>query len=331
MTHFEIFEYNSFHFNYFQEKQSSKAIEVPEPPEGICQWINFNDKKSADLEKWLLEKAFINSIVLETIQDNKSRARLSDWDHFLSLNIKFFSIEEDKSKSSLIQHKQVSFLLFANRLISIQEAESKLFDNPRKRIIENKGRVRKMPVAYLLHGLLDAIIDNYFEVLEFLGDELDELSNKLELKPSHENFQKIQDLRNDINQLRKVITPFQQVVLGLIRDEIDFVGDELTPFLQGLYDHAEQAAEATETLKDELMSVADTYFARLNNRLNETIRFLTIISTFFIPLTFLCGVYGMNFEFMPELTYKWSYPILMAIMALICLGLMIFFKNKKWL
>ena len=276
MTHFEIFEYNSFHFNYFEEKQSGKAIEVSEPAKGVSQWINFNDKKSVNLEKWLLEKVFINSIVLETIQDNKSRARLSDWDHFLSLTVKFFSIEEDKNKPSLIKHKQVSFLLFSNRLISIQEAESKLFDNPRKRIIENKGRVRKMPVAYLLHSLLDAIIDNYFDVLEFLGDEL-------------------------------------------------------TPFLQGLYDHAEQAAEATETLKDELMSVADTYFARLNNRLNETIRFLTIISTFFIPLTFLCGVYGMNFEFMPELTYKWSYPILMAIMALICLGLMIFFKNKKWL
>jgi magnesium transporter len=250
MTHFEIFEYNSFHFNYFQEKQSSKAIEVPEPPEGANQWINFNDKKSADLEKWLFEKAFINSIVLETIQDNNLRARLNDWDHFLSLNVKFFSIEEDKSKASLIKHKQVSFLLFSNRLISIQEDESELFNNPRKRIVENKGQVRKMPVAYLLHSLLEAIIDNYFEVLEFLGDELDELSNKLELKPSHENFQKIQDLRNDINQLRKVITPFQQVVLGLIRDEIDFVGDELTPFLQGLYDHAEQAAEATETLKD---------------------------------------------------------------------------------
>ena len=276
MTHFEIFEYNSFHFNYFEEKQSGKAIEVSEPAKGVSQWINFNDKKSVNLEKWLLEKVFINSIVLETIQDNKSRARLSDWDHFLSLTVKFFSIEEDKNKPSLIKHKQVSFLLFSNRLISIQEAESKLFDNPRKRIIENKGRVRKMPVAYLLHSLLDAIIDNYFDVLEFLGDEL-------------------------------------------------------TPFLQGLYDHAEQAAEATETLKDELMSVADTYFARLNNRLNETIRFLTIISTFFIPLTFLCGVYGMNFEFMPELTYKWSYPILMAIMALICLVLMIFFKNKKWL
>lgn len=330
MTHFEIFEYNSFHFNYFQEKQI-KEIEVPEPSEGVFQWINFNDRKSKDLEKWLLEKVFVNTIVLETIQDNKSRARLNDWNEFLSLTVKFFSIEQDKNNSSLIKPQQITFLLFSNRLISIQESESRLFDTARKRIIENKGRVRKMPVAYLLHLLLDAIIDNYFAILEFFEDELDNLSTELELKPSHENFQKIQDLRNDINQLRKVITPFQQVVLGLIRDEIDFVGDELTPFLQGLYDHAEQAAEATETLKDELMSVADTYFARLNNRLNETIRFLTIISTFFIPLTFLCGVYGMNFEFMPELAYKWSYPILMAIMALICLVLMIFFKNKKWL
>jgi magnesium transporter len=330
MTHFEIFEYNSFHFNYFQEKQI-KEIEMPEPSEGVFQWINFNDRKSKDLEKWLLEKVFVNTIVLETIQDNKSRARLNDWNEFLSLTVKFFSIEQDKNNSSLIKPQQITFLLFSNRLISIQESESRLFDTARKRIIENKGRVRKMPVAYLLHLLLDAIIDNYFAILEFFGDELDNLSTELELKPSHENFQKIQDLRNDINQLRKVITPFQQVVLGLIRDEIDFVGDELTPFLQGLYDHAEQAAEATETLKDELMSVADTYFARLNNRLNETIRFLTIISTFFIPLTFLCGVYGMNFEFMPELAYKWSYPILMAIMALICLVLMIFFKNKKWL
>jgi magnesium transporter len=331
MSSFEIFEYNNFHFNYSQEKQPNKEIEMPEPSEGVFQWINFNDRKSKDLEKWLLEKVFVNTIVLETIQDNKSRARLNDWNEFLSLTVKFFSIEQDKNNSSLIKPQQITFLLFSNRLISIQESESRLFDTARKRIIENKGRVRKMPVAYLLHLLLDAIIDNYFAILEFFGDELDNLSTELELKPSHENFQKIQDLRNDINQLRKVITPFQQVVLGLIRDEIDFVGDELTPFLQGLYDHAEQAAEATETLKDELMSVADTYFARLNNRLNETIRFLTIISTFFIPLTFLCGVYGMNFEFMPELAYKWSYPILMAIMALICLVLMIFFKNKKWL
>ena len=330
MSSFEIFEYNNFHFNYSQEKQI-KEIEMPEPSEGVFQWINFNDRKSKDLEKWLLEKVFVNTIVLETIQDNKSRARLNDWNEFLSLTVKFFSIEQDKNNSSLIKPQQITFLLFSNRLISIQESESRLFDTARKRIIENKGRVRKMPVAYLLHLLLDAIIDNYFAILEFFGDELDNLSTELELKPSHENFQKIQDLRNDINQLRKIITPFEQVVLGLIRDEIDFVGDELTPFLQGLYDHAEQAAEATETLKDELMSVADTYFARLNNRLNETIRFLTIISTFFIPLTFLCGVYGMNFEFMPELAYKWSYPILMAIMALICLVLMIFFKNKKWL
>jgi magnesium transporter len=191
--------------------------------------------------------------------------------------------------------------------------------------------MRKSGIDYLMYTLVDTIVDHYYIVLEKLGEKIEDLEVELIEKPSKHHLESIYKLKNNTLYLKKLVWPLREVINRMIRDENELVSDETRIFLKDVYDHCVHVIETIESYRDLLASMMDLYLNSVSHRLNEVMKVLTVIATIFIPLTFLAGIYGMNFDYMPELHYRYSYPTLIAFMVLIILVQLYFFRKKKWL
>jgi magnesium transporter len=201
----------------------------------------------------------------------------------------------------------------------------------RQRIRHAKGRIRKSGCDYLAYALMDAVVDHYFVVLEKIGEKIEGLEEELLKEPSAATLKTIHGLKREMIYFRKQIWPLREVLNSLVKEPSHLIEDATHLFLRDVYDHTIQVIDTIESLRDVLSGLQDLYLSTISNRMNEVMKVLTIMATIFIPLTFIAGIYGMNFEFMPELKWKWSYPLLWLVLAVI-FGLMIFwFKRKKWL
>jgi magnesium transporter len=226
--------------------------------------------------------------------------------------------------------EQVSLILGPNYVISFQEGED-VFEPLRERIKSGKGRIRKMGADYLAYALLDSIVDNYFAVLEKLGEAVEFLEEKLVTDPTRDTLHAIHNLKREMIFLRRSVWPLREVLGSLERGESPLVKDSTEVFFRDVYDHTIQVIDTIETFRDMLSGMLDIYLSSISNRLNEVMKVLTIIATLFIPLTFLVGVYGMNFKYMPELGLRWAYPVLWAIMVGTAVAMLIYFRKKRWL
>ncbi|MDD5476519.1 MAG: magnesium/cobalt transporter CorA, partial [Syntrophales bacterium] len=237
------------------------------------------------------------------------------------------SVEADQDR---VKTEQVSLSIGGDFVISFQDSRGGVFGTIRKRLLSGKGRIRKKGADYLAYALLDAIVDNYFIMLERFGERLEELEEELANNPRRETLQAIHELRRENIFLRKSTWPLREVISGLERSESNLLGDGLDRYLKDLYDHTIQIIDIIETNQDLVAGMLDLYLSSVSNRMNEVMKVLTIFASIFIPLTFIAGVYGMNFEFMPELSWRWSYPVLWLIMITGALGMLLFFKKKGW-
>jgi magnesium transporter len=231
----------------------------------------------------------------------------------------------------MIHSEQVSLVLGPDYVLSFQEEEGDVFEPVRERIRAGKGRIRRLGTDYLVDVLLDAIVDNYFVVLEKLNERIEALEEPVAADPRPEILQEIHQLKRDVIYLRKYARPMRDVVSELLRGDSEFIHDETTPFVRDLYDHSVQVVDAVETFRDMLSSLQDLYLSSVSNRMNEVMKVLTIIATIFVPLTFVAGIYGMNFAFIPELGWKWSYPVFWLVAVGIGAGMVAFFRRKRWL
>ena len=230
-----------------------------------------------------------------------------------------------------IKSEQISLVLGEHFLFSFQEQKGDGFDPVRQRIRRAKGRIRQSGCDYLAYALMDAVVDHYYVVLEKLGDKIENLEEVLLTEPSLETLQTIHALKREMIYFRKQVWPLREALGSLLKDHSTLVEETTRVFLRDVYDHAIQVIDTIESLRDVLSGLQDFYMSTISNRMNEVMKVLTIMATIFIPLTFIAGIYGMNFEFMPELKWKWSYPLLWVLLVAI-LGIMIFwFKRKKWL
>jgi magnesium transporter len=234
-------------------------------------------------------------------------------------------------KDNHIKIEQVSFILGNNYVISFQEMEGDIFENIRERIRSGKGRIRKMKSDYLAYALIDAVIDNYFVILENLGDRIEDIEGKITIDPRPEVLHEIYGLKKEMIFIRKSVWPLREVISGMIRDEMPFIHKETQKFFRDVYDHTIQVIDIVETFRDMLSSIHDTYLSSISNKMNEIMKVLTIIATIFIPLTFIAGIYGMNFKFMPELEWRGAYFIVWGVIVGIAISLLIYFRRKKWL
>ena len=313
----------------FQEKEAKSFDECfPYKGRPTVTWINIDGIHQVETLEKLGECFELHPLTLEDILNTDQRPKIEDFGDYMYIVLKMFSYE-DKTNEILIE--QVSLILGPNFVLSFQEDVGDVFDPIRERIRNGKGKIRKMGADYLVYALLDAIVDNYFIILENIGEQIEFIEEKLVINPASETLNTIHKLKREMLFLRKSVWPLREVISGMERGESSLIKGTTKIYLRDVYDHNIQIIDTIETLRDMLSGMLDIYLTSISNRLNAVMKVLTIIATIFMPLTFLAGIYGMNFKYMPELEWKWGYPLILLIMSTIGISMLFYFKRKKWL
>jgi magnesium transporter len=291
-------------------------------------WINISGLHDVEIIEKLGEKFNLHPLLMEDIVNTEQRPKLEDYDDYLFVILKMLYAE---GENHVIQHEQISLIVTPSVVISLQEKEGDVFDPIRQRIRKGKGRIRKCGTDYLAYALIDTVVDHYFKVFEEFGEKIEVLQEEVLANPSPEILQTIQNLKREMIFIRKSIWPLREIISGLQRIESALIKEDILPYLRDVYDHTIQVIDTAETFRDMLSGMLDIYLSSVSNKMNEVMKVLTIMATIFIPLTFIAGIYGMNFEFMPELKWPWSYPLLWVVLIAIFVVMVFWFKRKKWL
>jgi magnesium transporter len=291
-------------------------------------WINVSGIHDLAIIKTLGDTFGIHPLVLEDIVNTGHRPKIDDYDEYFFVVLKMLYSAGD---TPVIQHEQISLIVGKGYVISLQEVSLDVFDPVRERIKKGRGRIRKQGSDYLAYALIDTVVDHYFKILEDLGETIEDLQDTLIREPAPDTLMVIQDLKHEMLFIRKSLWPLREVISTLIRGESRLISDDVILFLRDVYDHTIQVIDTVETFRDMLSGMLDIYLSSVSNKMNEVMKVLTIIATIFIPLTFIAGIYGMNFEFMPELKWKLAYPALWLLMLAVFVGMIIYFKRRKWL
>jgi magnesium transporter len=320
-----IIDYNETEFHEIETEKAEDTYPFRDTKN--VSWINVARISDINTVEKIGSYYGVHPLVLEDTLAQGQRPKFEDLENYLFVIVNMISYDPDAGG---IKTEQVSIVFCRTFLITFQEIEGDVFDTVRDRLRTGKGRIRKLGPDYLAYAILDAIVDNYFIILEGLGEKLDDIEEDILDHPGRNTLQDIHTLRRDLLYLRKSVWPLREVIDRLQRDESGLVQDSTRLYLRDLYDHTIQVIDTVETFRDMLAGILDTYLSSISNRLNEVMKVLTVISTIFIPLTFLVGAYGMNFEHMPELHTRWGYPVLWGVMIAIALGMLLFFKRRKW-
>ncbi|MFC1890509.1 magnesium/cobalt transporter CorA [Thermodesulfobacteriota bacterium] len=291
-------------------------------------WININGIHEVDVIEKIGGHFGIHPLFLEDVVNSSQRPMIEDFEDFIFLVLKMLTYDEELNH---IKAEQVSMLLGKNYVISFQEREGDVFNIIRERLRKGKGRIRKSGADYLAYALADAIIDHYFLILENLGETIEGIEEELINNPIPKTLETIHQLKREMIFMRKSVWPLREVINGLERSESSLIHESTYIYLRDVYDHTIQVIDTIETFRDMISGMLDIYLTSISNKMNTVMKVLTIIATIFIPLTFVAGIYGMNFKYMPELEWRWGYFAVLFVMLVIGIGMGIFFKNKKWL
>ncbi|MFC1651392.1 magnesium/cobalt transporter CorA [Candidatus Latescibacterota bacterium] len=317
------------------DESNMEEIEIAEIEEILpfkdkqsVSWINVYGVHDPQIIENVGKTFDIHPLTLEDILNTGHRPKTEDFESYLYIVLKMLFIDSEENN---IRSEQVSFVIGENYVISFQEKEGDVFNPVRNRIRKGKGKIRKRGSDYLVYALVDAVVDNYYIILEKINEKIEVLEEELVTKPTSTTLQSIHDLKRETLYLRKSISPIREVIRSLERGESALIQDSSQIYFRDLYDHTIQIIETVETLRDMISGMLDIYLSSISNRMNEVMKTLTIFAAIFIPLTFIAGIYGMNFEHMPELTLRWAYPTLLSLMFIIGILLLVYFKKKNWL
>lgn len=291
-------------------------------------WINVDGIHDAALVERLGSYFGLHPLILEDIMNTSQRPKMEDLGDAIYVVLKMIEYGTDRPD---IATEQMSVVFGRNFVLTFQERPGDTFDPVRDRIRKGKGRIRKMGPDYLAYALIDAVVDDYFIVLERMGEQIEQLEDELVRDPKKATLNEIHMLKRQMILLRKSVWPLRELISRLERAESALIQKTTGIFLRDVYDHAIQIIDNIETFRDMLSGMLDMYLSSVSNRMNEVMKFLTIIGTIFIPLTFLAGVYGMNFKFMPELEWRGSYFVVWGVMIAVGVFLLMYFRKKKWL
>jgi magnesium transporter len=324
-TKIKVTEYTEDRYNY-QELEDTKTdfTKIEEP---LIKWVDIYGLAQVEVIDEIGHQFNLHPLVLEDILSPNQRPKLEDYGNYIFVVLKKLSWNQEEE----FEFEQISLILGENYVISFQERDTNLFNPIYERIQVPKGRVRLMGADYLFYVLIDIIIDNYFIILEKVGEDIENLEDDLIKNPDPETLQLIYRLKRSSIELRKSIWPIREIINKLQREQSNLIKDELQVYLRDIYDHIFRISDLLENYRDIIFGMLDMYLSSVSNRMNDIMKVLTIISTIFIPLSFLAGFYGMNFLHMPELSNPLAYPILIIIMGLIVLLMVYFFKRKKWI
>lgn len=320
----EIISYDRVNYERFV------APDVPELVTRIksdrVNWVNLDGLSKPSILENLQAHFKLHSLLVEDILTDQ-RPKAEEYEDYLFVTLKMlYRIDGPE-----IDYEQISFVLGKNYLLTFQEKEGDIFDAFRERIRQDQGRVRKKKADYLMYRLIDTTVESYYNVLDNIGEHIEQIENTIRTNTSDETFQKIQTIKKELIYLHKALYPLRDALGKILKDESDFIHEENLPYYSDLYDHVIHLIDSLDTYRDLTAGLTDHYINIQNSKLNEVIRVLTIISTIFIPLTFIVGVYGMNFEHFPELEWRYGYAAVWAVMLCIAGGMLAYFKYKKWI
>ncbi len=318
--------------DYDEKQVTEKVVDTPESclafrDKPTITWINIDGIHEVDTIEKIGNLFGLHPLIIEDIVNTGQRPKMEDFEDHIFVVLKMLSYDDEAE----IKAEQVSLIIGHGFVISFQERQGDVFESIRERIRSGKGRIRKMGADYLAYVLIDAIVDHYFLILEKLGERIESMEDELVSNPTPEVLQKIHTMKRDMIFLRRSVWPLRELISGLERTESPLIKKGTEIFLRDVYDHTIQVMDTIESFRDMVSGMLDTYLSSISNRMNEVMKVLTIIATIFIPLTFIAGIYGMNFQFMPELAYRWAYPAVWGIMLVVAGAMVVYFKRKRWL
>ncbi|WP_018341639.1 magnesium/cobalt transporter CorA [Cytophaga aurantiaca] len=324
-----LIKYNELGFEEGVVSSVDEMI-VPSQDSEEVYWYNIDGVNNPDQLSQIEQKYNLHPLLMEDIASAEQRPKLDDYDDCLFLTVKMIRYDE---KINGMFSEQVSFVVAPNLILSFQEKhkEGDVFNPNRERLRANKGKMRKMNVDYLLYSLLDTIVDHYFEIMEYVGDKLETIEQQMLTDPDPAKLKELYKFRRELIYLRKSVWPLREVIVKLERNECSMISEAVKPFLRDVYDHTIQVIETVESTRDILSGIVDVYLSSVSNRMNSVMKVLTVISTIFMPLAFITGLYGMNFDNMPELHAQNGYYVVIGICVLVALTMLFYFQRKKWL
>lgn len=320
----ELITYNRENYERTISADASELLGKIKPEQ--VNWINLDGLSNLQIVDTLQAHFSLHPLLVEDIL-NDQRPKAEEYENYLFVTLKMLY----RINGIEIDYEQISFVLGNNYLLTFQEKEGDLFDAFRERIRHDQGKVRKKKADYLLYRLIDVTVESYYDVLDNIGGHIESMEDHIRLHTSDRDFQKIQSLKKELIYLHKALYPLRDALGKILKDESDFIKEENVPFYSDVYDHVIHLIDSLDTYRDLISNLTDMYINMQNSKLNEVIRVLTIISTIFIPLTFIVGVYGMNFQFFPELHWRYGYAAVWAVMLTIAGGMIAYFKYKKWM
>jgi magnesium transporter len=295
---------------------------------GSVTWINIDGLQDLALMGRVRETFGLHPLMMEDILNTGQRPKLDDFDDYLFVALKMLRYDAAEER---VTGEQLSLVMGQGLVLTFQERTGDVFDPVRERIRNGKGRVRGAGADYLTYALLDTVVENYISTIEILGERIEEVEDAVLDDPGPEIVERIGDFKRETNYFRKVVRPAREAIIQLAKLDSDLIDDATTPFLKDLQDLATQASEAVDTYREMLSDQMTLYHSMVSNRMNEIMKVLTIFAAIFIPLTFIAGIYGTNFDHLPELHFRYSYLIFWVVIIVVAGIMLRYFRRKGWL
>lgn len=322
---FSCIEYGEDHLRVQKDIPLETCLESKKSA-GVS-WINLDGIHDISLLERFGKEFNLHPLALEDILNTGHPPKFEEFDDCVLLITKMFFFDRQNKR---LEAEQISLVLKEKQLLTFQERTGDVFEGVRERLKRKSGRIRQRGADYLAYALIDSVVDSYFHVLQKIGDLLDFLESELLSHPSQELLQQVHHLKGQLMFLRKTIWPMRELTASLLQNESEMFDESITPFLRDLYDHTIQVLDTVENYRDTASGLVDLYMSTVSQRMNEVMQVLTIMASIFIPLTFVAGIYGMNFELMPELKWRYGYPMALGLMLICAVVMLWFFKRKKW-
>ena len=314
--------------DHYEEREIDELSEVDGYRDrDTVTWINVDGVHETDIVEEVGARYGLHPLLMEDVVSTGQRPKMEEYEDHVFLVLQML-VPED---GAAVRDEQVSLVLGPGWVVSFQERRGDVFDGLRDRLRTGKSLARRAGSDYLAYRLLDAVVDQYFVVLERMGDRLEELEEQVIEDPDREVLEEVHALKRELLFIRRAAWPVRELVNSLQRADSGLVSDQTMPYLRDVYDHAVQVIDTTETYRDLVSGLIDLYMSGVSNRMNEVMKVLTVIATIFIPVTFVAGIYGMNFQWMPELGWRWGYPAALGLMALMAGGMVAYFRRRDWL
>src|SRR3989338_63739 len=322
-----IIEYDEMHFREQEAKTIEECFPLKDKNRPTVAWINIDGIHQSEILGKLGEGFGLHPLIVEDILNTDQRPKIEEFEGYNYIVLKTLQFHGNNGE---IIAEQVSLILGPNFVISFQEKEVDIFHAIMESLRTNKGRIRKIGADYLAYCLLDAIVDNYFTIMETLGEKIESLENELVSNPNPQMAHTIYNLKRNMILLRRSVWPLREVISRLERGESLLIKESTRIYLKDVYDHTIHIIDTLETFREMATEMLEIYLSSISNRLNTVIKVLTLIATIFMPLTLITGIYGMNFKYMPELGWRWGYPTVLLVMAGAGIAMVYYFKKKKW-